>query len=168
METLYYTRYESPVGPMLMGVSETALVMMEFSRTELPVSGVYLEVEWEQSRAKAEPYIREVEEYFAGTRKEFSLKIDLRGTEFQMKCWRALLAIPFGETRSYADIAREIGSPKAVRAVGSANHDNPIAIVVPCHRVVGTSGKLTGYAGGLDTKKKLLELEGAWTGSLGL
>ncbi len=104
---------------------------------------------------------RQLNEYFAGTRKEFSVALDFVGTPFQQKVWRALLDIPFGETRSYSDLARQIGRPSAVRAVGAANGKNPISIIGPCHRVIGLSGKLTGYAGGLAAKALLLRLEGA-------
>jgi methylated-DNA-[protein]-cysteine S-methyltransferase len=104
---------------------------------------------------------RQLAEYFAGRRKAFDLTLDFAGTEFQNKVWRALLTIPFGETRTYAEIARQIGQPKAVRAVGAANGRNPISIVTPCHRVIGSSGKLTGFAGGLEVKAQLLRLEGA-------
>jgi methylated-DNA-[protein]-cysteine S-methyltransferase len=103
---------------------------------------------------------RQLAEYFDGRRKTFSLALGFAGTDFQRKVWRALLTIPFGETRSYAQIAKQIGSPGASRAVGAANGRNPIAIVAPCHRVIGTSGKLTGFAGGLDAKAYLLALEG--------
>jgi methylated-DNA-[protein]-cysteine S-methyltransferase len=104
---------------------------------------------------------RQLAEYFAGRRKIFDLALDPAGTEFQTKVWRALLTIPFGETRSYAQIARQIGHPTAVRAVGAANGRNPISIVTPCHRVIGSSGALTGFAGGLATKEHLLRMEGA-------
>jgi methylated-DNA-[protein]-cysteine S-methyltransferase len=100
-------------------------------------------------------------EYFAGRRTAFDLTVDFSGTEFQRKVWHALLTIPFGETRTYAQIARQIGNPAAVRAVGAANGKNPISIVAPCHRVIGSNGKLTGFAGGLDAKAYLLRLEGA-------
>ncbi|MBE9538192.1 MAG: methylated-DNA--[protein]-cysteine S-methyltransferase [Proteobacteria bacterium] len=100
-------------------------------------------------------------EYFAGERSHFDLPLDAGGTEFQQAVWAALVAIPFGELRSYADIANSIGRPKAVRAVGAANGRNPIPIVVPCHRVIGSDGSLTGFAGGLPMKTKLLTLEGA-------
>lgn len=103
---------------------------------------------------------QQLNEYFAGERTCFELELDFTGTEFQKEVWAALLEIPFGETRSYGDIARRIGRPKAVRAVGAANGRNPISIVAPCHRVIGTSGKLTGFAGGLDNKALLLKLEG--------
>jgi methylated-DNA-[protein]-cysteine S-methyltransferase len=103
---------------------------------------------------------RQLGEYFAGRRKVFTLKLDFAGTDFQRRVWTALLTIPYGETRSYGQIARQIGSPAAVRAVGAANGRNPISIITPCHRVVGSTGKLTGFAGGLDTKARLLALEG--------
>lgn len=101
----------------------------------------------------------QLKEYFAGERKKFSLPLQPEGTPFQKKVWDALLTIPYGETRSYKEIAIQIGNEKACRAVGMANHNNPVGIVIPCHRVVGSSGKLTGYAGGLDKKEYLLELE---------
>jgi methylated-DNA-[protein]-cysteine S-methyltransferase len=103
---------------------------------------------------------QQLEEYFAGKRRKFTVKLDPAGTEFQNKVWSALRTIPFGETRSYGEIADQIGSRKAVRAVGAANGRNPISIIVPCHRVIGADGKLTGFAGGLDVKARLLALEG--------
>ncbi|WP_082582866.1 methylated-DNA--[protein]-cysteine S-methyltransferase [Frateuria sp. Soil773] len=106
---------------------------------------------------------RQLKEYFAGARRRFELPLDFAGTAFQRKVWQALLAIPFGETRSYSGIARQISHPDAVRAVGAANGRNPISIVAPCHRVVGADGSLTGFAGGLDAKRWLLALEGAGT-----
>jgi methylated-DNA-[protein]-cysteine S-methyltransferase len=102
---------------------------------------------------------RQLGEYFAGRRKVFDLKLDFAGTAFQKSVWQALLTIPFGETRSYAEVARQIGNPAAVRAVGAANGRNPISIVAPCHRVIGSTGKLTGFAGGLEAKAYLLALE---------
>ena len=104
---------------------------------------------------------RQLDEYFAGERNTFALPLDMAGTSFQRKVWDALLTIPFGETRSYRQIAEQIGSPSAVRAVGAANGRNPLSIVVPCHRVIGSNGSLTGFAGGLDVKSRLLTLEGA-------
>lgn len=98
-------------------------------------------------------------EYFAGKRQRFTVKLDFAGTDFQKQVWRALLAIPFGQTRSYGEIAKQLGNPKAVRAVGAANGKNPISIIAPCHRVIGTNGKLTGFAGGLENKAWLLQLE---------
>ena len=102
---------------------------------------------------------RQLKEYFAGRRKRFDLKLDFAGTPFQCRVWQALLTIPYGETRTYTEIARQIGNPTASRAVGAANGRNPISIVVPCHRLLGSTGKLTGYAGGLDAKAYLLALE---------
>ena len=103
---------------------------------------------------------RQLGEYFAGSRTRFDLMLDFNGTDFQKQTWRALLTIPFGQTRSYQQIARQIGKPKAVRAVGAANGRNPISIIAPCHRVIGANGALTGFAGGLETKQYLLALEG--------
>ena len=102
---------------------------------------------------------RQLSDYFAGKLKKFSLKLDFEGTEFQKLVWKSLLTIPFGETRSYGQIARQIGRPKAVRAVGSANSKNPISVIAPCHRVIGSDGKLTGFAGGLEIKARLLQIE---------
>ena len=111
----------------------------------------------------SDPLLREAARqlcaYFAGDLRQFDLPLDLRGTDFQMRVWRELLKIPYGETRCYSDIAQAIHSPKAVRAVGAANGANPISIVVPCHRVIGSSGKLVGYGGGLPLKRRLLEME---------
>jgi methylated-DNA-[protein]-cysteine S-methyltransferase len=103
---------------------------------------------------------QQLREYFTGTRQTFELDLDFAGTAFQKKVWRALLTIPFGQTRSYSQIAEQIGHPSAVRAVGAANGRNPISIIAPCHRVIGASGKLTGFAGGLEAKQTLLTLEG--------
>jgi methylated-DNA-[protein]-cysteine S-methyltransferase len=108
----------------------------------------------------------QLREYFAGTRNRFELDLEFAGTAFQKKVWAALLTIPFGETRSYGQIAKQIGNASAVRAVGAANGKNPISIVAPCHRVIGASGKLTGFAGGLEAKEMLLTLEGGeWSGA---
>ncbi|HOZ01604.1 MAG TPA: methylated-DNA--[protein]-cysteine S-methyltransferase [Candidatus Syntrophosphaera sp.] len=101
----------------------------------------------------------QLDEYFSGSRKNFTVKLKLRGTPFQIDVWNALRKIPYGETRTYKEIATQIGRPQAFRAVGQAIHNNPIAIVVPCHRVIGSDGSLTGFAGGLELKKRLLELE---------
>lgn len=102
---------------------------------------------------------QQLQEYFAGQRETFDVPLDFVGTDFQKSVWQALLTIPYGETRSYGDIARQIGNDKAVRAVGAANGKNPISIIAPCHRVIGSTGKLTGFAGGLETKRILLALE---------
>jgi methylated-DNA-[protein]-cysteine S-methyltransferase len=106
---------------------------------------------------------KQLREYFAGDRRSFSVKLSVVGTDFQKKVWRALLDIPYGQTRSYQELAERIGAPKAARAVGAANGKNPISIIAPCHRVIGSSGQLTGFAGGLAVKKALLQLEGGRT-----
>ena len=160
METLYYSRLQSPVGPLLIGVSDEALVALEFDRG-LPQKIGGLQIRWEQSEVRPRPVREQLQEYFSGQRRNFDLALDLRGTEFHKRCWQQLLQIPYGETCSYADIARAVGSPKSFRAVGQANHHNPIAIIVPCHRVLAAGCYLGGYGGGLPVKAFLLRLEGA-------
>ncbi|HUI84721.1 MAG TPA: methylated-DNA--[protein]-cysteine S-methyltransferase [Candidatus Binatia bacterium] len=160
METLYYSRMSSPVGPLLIGVSPSALVALEFDRG-LPRMIAGQPVMWEESEARTRPVRRQLDEYFAGKRRQFDLELDLRGTQFRRRCWRELLRIPYSETRTYAEIARAVGNPSGLRAVGQANHYNPIAIIVPCHRVLASGGLLGGYGGGLATKAFLLRLEGA-------
>jgi O-6-methylguanine DNA methyltransferase len=165
VENFYYARIASPIGPLNLAVSANGLIALEFSRGEFPPT-TKKGISWSHSPEKIEPYARELNEYFAGKRREFTFALDLRGTPFQVKCWRALLDIPYGETRTYADIARTVRKPRAFRAVGMANNRNPIAVVVPCHRVIASDGTLCGYGGGLDIKQKLLELEGARTATL--
>jgi len=160
METLFYSRMSSPAGPLLIGASETALVILEFDRG-LSESIVGEPVRWEESRSRTGETRAQLEEYFAGKRKQFTIPLDLRGTEFRKRCWKELLRIPYGETRTYGEIARAVGSPAGFRAVGQANHFNPIAIIVPCHRVLQTGKRLGGYGGGLPVKALLLRLEGA-------
>ena len=159
METLFYWRASSPVGPLFLAASTKGLVRLEFeARVEkLNPSTIQLH----ESKSALAPYLRELNDYFAGERRKFSFPLDLRGTEFQLACWHELLEIPYGETRSYRDIAEAIGHPHAYRAVGMSNNRNPVAIVVPCHRVIASSGSLCGYGGGLEIKRKLLELEQA-------
>lgn len=137
-------------------------MLLEFDRGTFPTNKP--QAKWTESESATRPYVRELEEYFAGERRDFNFPLDLRGTEFQLKCWRALLEIPYGETRTYADIARAVGQPRGFRAVGLANNRNPIAIVVPCHRVIASDGTLCGYGGGLDIKQKLLDLEARSSG----
>lgn len=160
METLLYSHMSSPVGRLLIGVSESALVWLEFDRG-LPDSIAGQPITWEKSENHTRDVRRQMKEYFGGERRDFDLKLDLRGTEFRKKCWNELLRIPYGETRTYAEIARAVGNPAGFRAVGQANHYNPIAIIVPCHRVLASGGLLGGYGGGLPTKALLLRLEGA-------
>lgn len=157
METLFYFRTPSPVGPLLLAASTKGLVRLEFEARMQKLNPDATQLR--ESKLALAPYLRELNDYFAGKRREFSLPLDLRGTGFQLACWRALLEIPYGETRSYRDMAQAIGHPHAYRAVGMSNNRNPIAIVVPCHRVIASSGSLCGYGGGLDIKRKLLELE---------
>ena len=160
METLFYSRMPSPAGPLLLGASETALVVLEFDRG-LPQSIASEPVRWEESQSLTEETRTQLQEYFAGKRNQFTMPLDLRGTEFRKRCWDELLRIPYGETRTYGEIARAVGSPAGFRAVGQANHYNPIAIIVPCHRVLQTGKRLGGYGGGLPVKALLLKLEGA-------
>lgn len=161
METFHYARMDSLVGPLVIGASAKGLAVIEFDDGDFPKCRVAQQVHWEYSEGAVAPFIRELQEYFAGKRRDFSVPLDLRGTEFQLKCWNALLRIPYGKTRTYADIARTVGCPKGFRAVGMANHDNPVPIIVPCHRVLASDGTLGGYGGGIPVKQKLLELEGA-------
>lgn len=118
-----------------------------------------------KAAALARRALAEIAEFLDGRRRKFTVPLDLRGTPFQMQVWKALLRIPYGETRSYGEIARAVGRPKAARAVGMANHTNPVAIVVPCHRVVASDGSLGGYAGGLEMKSRLLRLEASPNGT---
>ena len=174
MEALVFTIYASPVGPLFLAASERGLVALEFDK-RLPgqqtirpnprdLRSENNAVRFERSDEAMQAYASELDEYFAGTRRKFEFPLDLRGTDFQLACWQALLAIPYGETRTYADIARAVGCPQGFRAVGMANNRNPVAIVVPCHRVIASDATLCGYGGGLEIKRKLLELEGSLTG----
>ena len=157
METLFYVRTPSPVGPLFLAASPKGLVRLEFEARMQKLNLNAAQVR--ESKPALAPYLRELKDYFSGERREFSIPLDLRGTEFQLACWHALLEIPYGETRSYRDIAQAIGHPHAYRAVGMSNNRNPVAIIVPCHRVIASSGSLCGYGGGLDIKRKLLDLE---------
>ena len=159
METLYFFRTPSPLGPLFLAASAKGLVRLEFDGRVQRISPHTVQLQ--ESGETLAPYLEQLNEYFTGERREFTVPLDLRGTEFQLKCWRALLDIPYGETRSYGDLARAVGHPRAFRAVGMSNNRNPIAIVVPCHRVIAADGSLCGYGGGLDIKRKLLDLEQA-------
>lgn len=141
----------SPIGYLTVTEQDGAITSITFGGTAETVPATALLRE-----AK-----RQLDEYFSGSRRAFDLPLAPQGTAFQRRVWTALAAIPYGETRTYAQIAAAIGSPKACRAVGMANHCNPLPIVIPCHRVIGSGGQLTGYAGGLDTKRYLLTLEQA-------
>jgi methylated-DNA-[protein]-cysteine S-methyltransferase len=160
-EKRYVSKWiDSPVGRLrLVGTNDgLAAILWEND----PPRRVRLNIEGEDhSHPVLVEAERQLNEYFAGRRTAFELKLDFAGTSFQRKVWNALLTIPFGQTRSYGQIAEQIGSPSAMRAVGAANGRNPISIVAPCHRVIGATGKLTGFAGGLETKAYLLSLERA-------
>lgn len=153
---MIYTQMDSPVGPLLLAGSAAGLQLIGFSEGSMAHAP---KPEWEQVPTAFAQARAQLQEYFAGTRREFDLVLDPRGTAFQRSVWRQLQAIPFGATCSYRDIAERIGNPKAVRAVGSANGRNPLPIVVPCHRVIGSNGSLTGFGGGLKNKQILLEHE---------
>ena len=153
---MYYCYFDTPIGELLLAGEADVLSMIGFPkgvmRRDPEPDWIYNEEPFEAARVQ-------LTEYFAGTRKVFDLPLTLDGTEFQVSVLEALQGIPYGETTSYGAIAKQIGRPKAVRAVGAANGRNPIPIIVPCHRVIGSSGDLTGFGGGLDTKEALLRLE---------
>ena len=148
----------SPVGILKLVAHEHALVAVLWEN-ENPKRVRLAELIEDQQHPILLETQKQLNEYFAGQRQNFDLPLDFEGTEFQQKVWQALLSIPFGETRSYKDIAEQIGNVKAVRAVGAANGKNPISIIAPCHRVVGANGKLVGFAGGLENKDILLKIE---------
>jgi methylated-DNA-[protein]-cysteine S-methyltransferase len=162
MKTWYGKLVDSPVGTLKLVASDAGLAAILWPNDD-PARVRLGETIAVDFRGDSHPVLlegeRQLREYFNGSRKAFDLKLDFIGTAFQQKVWAALLTIPYGETRSYAQIARQIGKPDAVRAVGAANGKNPLSIIAPCHRVIGSSGKLTGFAGGLATKAFLLELE---------
>src|ERR1700721_4374613 len=157
--SLTYKLIDSPVGELKLVASDKGLVAILWEN-DSPGRVRLSELVEDEHHPVLRETERQLEEYFAGKRKSFSLALDMRGTRFQNDVWEALLAIPFGETRSYGQLAKQLGNPKATRAVGAANGRNPIWMVVPCHRVIGFSGKLTGFAGGLEAKAHLLALEG--------
>lgn len=163
-EPHYYRDVETPVGRLRLVADDTGLAAILWEKDRpgrVPLENLVETPNHPILRAAA----RQLEEYFKGSRKEFQLPLTRRGTDFQRKVWEALRTIPFGETRSYTAIARQVGRPRAVRAVGAAIGRNPLSIVAPCHRVIGSSGALTGFAGGLDAKTFLLRHEGAVIGN---
>ena len=155
---LAFMEMASPVGQLKLVATETALVAVLWENENPNRVRLAELIENVQHPILLETQ-KQLNEYFAGQRQVFDLALDFEGTEFQQKVWQALLTIPFGETRSYKQIAEQIGNVKAVRAVGAANGKNPISIITPCHRVVGANGKLVGFAGGLENKDVLLQLE---------
>jgi methylated-DNA-[protein]-cysteine S-methyltransferase len=151
-----YTTISSPIGELLLVGDGTALTRLHMLDAPRPITP---SPEWRREDAAFADAIRQLSEYFGGERREFDLPLALHGNEFELRVWAALLEIPYGETASYGEIARTIGTPTAARAVGLANGRNPIALIVPCHRVIGADGSLTGYGGGLPRKRYLLDLE---------
>jgi methylated-DNA-[protein]-cysteine S-methyltransferase len=156
MSTLFYTQIESPLGPLLLAADYAGLRQILFVNGRHPA---HPDPSWTENPAIFTETIRQLHAYFAGKLEQFDLSLAPEGTPFQLDVWRRLCDIPFGETISYGELARRIGNPNASRAVGLANGSNPIPIVIPCHRVIGSNGKLTGYGGGLPIKEKLLALE---------
>ncbi|MCO6449863.1 MAG: methylated-DNA--[protein]-cysteine S-methyltransferase [Caldilineales bacterium] len=148
---LYYNYFESPIGLIEIGGTDKAIISLVFVGQMREESA---------SNALLDGAARQIAEYFAGSRQEFDLPLDMQGTDFQRSVWTHLLSIPYGVTISYMDIANALGNPQSIRAVGAANGQNPISIIVPCHRVIGSDGKLVGYGGGLWRKEWLLRHEG--------
>lgn len=153
---IYYSRMSCRLGTLLLAAGNQGLRRLQLD-DELPKPAA--NELWIESGNRLRDVEDQLHDYLQGTLREFTCTLDPAGTEFQKRCWEALRRIPYGETRSYAQIAQEIGAPRAFRAVGQANHSNPIAIIIPCHRVIGAGGSLTGYGGGLKMKEELLRLE---------
>jgi methylated-DNA-[protein]-cysteine S-methyltransferase len=150
-----YRVIDSPIGPLTLAGRGSALTNLRMVDQTYQPS----QAGWSLDPGAFSDVAKQLDAYFAGELAEFDIELDLRGTDFQQRVWKALLTIPYGQTRSYGEIAAQIGAPGAARAVGLANGHNPISIIVPCHRVIGASGSLTGYGGGLERKRTLLELE---------
>lgn len=146
-----YFIYDTEIGKLTVGCAGELLTHLSFGESHVP------------GKRRRTPFsdevFRQISEYLAGGRREFSIPFHMEGTPFQKKVWQALCTIGYGQTCAYSELAEQIGSPRAARAVGMANHMNPIAVIVPCHRIIGKNGRLVGYAGGLDIKRRLLELE---------
>jgi methylated-DNA-[protein]-cysteine S-methyltransferase len=153
---MQYRSVESPIGPLLIAGDDAGLRFLLFTRGRETAEP---HADWEPDRGLLKEPVKQLTEYFEGKRREFEIPLAPHGTAFQQQVWRALCDIPYGETTSYGELAKRIGNPNAVRAVGLANGSNPIAIVIPCHRVIGSNGSLVGYGGGLPIKQALLALE---------
>lgn len=156
MNRVHFTKFQSPVGPLLLAGNDRGLCLISFAaggHVVRPQSG------WMEDKEPFQETIRQLQAYFRGELREFDLPLALEGTPFQLCVWNSLCAIPYGQTISYGKLAHQIGQPNAARAVGLANGSNPIPIIVPCHRVIGSNANLTGYGGGLSIKQKLLSLE---------
>jgi O-6-methylguanine DNA methyltransferase len=164
-ETIHHTFIESPWCELTLASSRRGVCVVSFvsswARARESLGNRWSGVAWKESRAANYELLAQLREYFRGRRRRFKVSLDLRGTTFQLRAWRALTKIPFGQTRTYQQLAQAAGSPQAFRAAGLACHDNPVAIVVPCHRVVGSNGSLTGFGGGLNLKRALLAHESA-------
>lgn len=162
---LAYHVMSSPLGLLFLARTERGLRFVDFlerrslKRAFASHAKATPEAKWEPSLLELKPVVDQLDGYFCGNLMSFDLLLDPIGTEFQLKVWRALSRIPYGQTRAYGQIARAVGQPGAARAVGLANNRNPLPIIVPCHRVIGANGSLTGYGGGLPRKRRLLELE---------
>jgi methylated-DNA-[protein]-cysteine S-methyltransferase len=156
MSTPCYSQLESPVGPLTLVADESGLRQIVFTNAHRAGA---TNPSWRKDDEPLREVIHQLQAYFAGELQEFTQSLAPQGTPFQLEVWERLCKIPYGETISYGELARRIGNPKACRAVGLANGSNPIPIIIPCHRVIGSNGKLTGYGGGLPIKEKLLALE---------
>ena len=154
---MHYCHVPSPVGDLLLAADDEGLRFLSFPTGRSPMRP---HSSWQRGSGPLKQAIEQLDAYFAGELTRFDLKLAPQGNPFQLAVWRALLNIPYGQTKSYGEIAREVGDPGASRPVGAANGANPIAIVIPCHRVIGSTGKLTGFGGGIEVKAALLTLEG--------
>jgi O-6-methylguanine DNA methyltransferase len=160
---IYVSELHSPIGTLYLASSGKGVVCISLSGREnllKDLERLVPDMELEKNEGKNKRVIKQLKEYFSGVRKDFDLPLHLIGTEFQRLVWRQLCQVPFGRTASYKEIAERIGKPRAVRAVGQANHRNPIPIIIPCHRIIGANGHLVGFGGGLDKKRFLLSHEG--------
>lgn len=158
---ILFRRIESPIGPLLIASDEDGLCNIEFRQSSHPAD----RGAWQGGNSHVlDATEKQLDQYFSGKRRAFDLPLSPHGTDFQRRVWKALQTIPYGQTISYAELARRVGNPRASRAVGLANGRNPLSIIVPCHRVIGADGSLTGYGGGLAIKESLLRLEGALPG----
>ena len=155
---MYYSRFESELCPIILAGDDEGLKFLHLDNSEGKRHFV-ISPDWERNDSFFVDTIRQLQEYFKGERRSFNVKLAAAGTDFQKTVWSALQEIPYGEVRSYGEIASQIGKSSAARAVGMANGRNPIPVIIPCHRVIGSSGKLTGYAHGLAIKRELLDLE---------
>ena len=156
VKTMYYDFLESPLGQIAIVADEKGLRHIDFQQGDKPLT---IKPQWQRSPSLLRPFTDQLSAYFAGKLKHFDLPLAPEGTRFQQQVWQALCQVPYGELVSYRDIANRIGNSKAVRAVGAANGRNPVSIVIPCHRIVGSNGKLTGYAAGLSIKRQLIAFE---------